>query len=314
MPPHLSRPILGALHTHVAGWAGFVAVVAQGWAGLNQTSGRRGPLSLRAPYIVHLIVHFMVHYMVGFMVRSMVHYTVHSAAALSAFRALPRLASPGHPHPHAHPPPSLPPQAPTPTRRLAARSDAGPPPHRQGRRGACGGPRRRRAARARVRRRRAREQTRRRRRVRLHPCAGARDHLCALSLHCASLHPLCALSAPSPAAPSTPPAQLPTHPPACPSPSPSPASSFLTLTPVHRRPARTPPAARTAAALQLPTRAAAVPAGGLRHRRARARGAHTDALSVHERGVSARTDRAALARADLLFEDGGRGLNRAWVT
>lgn len=37
----------GALHTHVAGWAGFVAVVAQGWAGLNQTSGRRGPLSLR---------------------------------------------------------------------------------------------------------------------------------------------------------------------------------------------------------------------------------------------------------------------------
>ena len=77
MPPHLSRPILGALHTHVAGWAGFVAVVAQGWAGLNQTSGRRGPLSLRAPYIVHLIVHFMVH--------SVVHYTVHSAATLTAF-------------------------------------------------------------------------------------------------------------------------------------------------------------------------------------------------------------------------------------
>ena len=42
------------------------------------------------------------------MVRSMVHYTVHSAAALSAFRALPRLASPGHPHTHAHPPPLTP--------------------------------------------------------------------------------------------------------------------------------------------------------------------------------------------------------------
>ena len=77
MPPHLSRPILGALHTHVAGWAGFVAVVAQGWAGLNQTSGRRGPLSLRALYIVQFIVHSILH--------PMVHYTVHSAATLAIF-------------------------------------------------------------------------------------------------------------------------------------------------------------------------------------------------------------------------------------
>ena len=129
----------------------------------------------------------------------------------------------------------------------------------------------------------------------------------ALEITCAP----CALFAPSlhSAAPCTPlPDRPPTHPPACSSPSPSPASSFLTLTPVCRRPARAPPAARTAAALQLPTRAAAVPAGGLRHRRARARGAHTNALSVHERSVPARADRAALARADLLFEDGGRGL------
>ena len=142
----------------------------------------------------------------------------------------------------------------------------------------------------------------------------------ALELTCAlcpliapSLRPPCALFALCRAAPSTPPARWPTLPPACPSPSPFPASSFLTLTPC-RRPACAPPAARTAATLQLPTRAAAVPAGGLRHRRARARGANTDALSVHERGVSARTDRAALARADLLFEDGGRGLNSLWVT
>lgn len=51
----LPGPTPGALHTHVAGWAEFVAVVAQGWGGLNQTSGRRGPLSLRAP--IHSAIH-----------------------------------------------------------------------------------------------------------------------------------------------------------------------------------------------------------------------------------------------------------------
>lgn len=37
----------GALHRHMHHWAGFVTVIAQGWAGLNATRGRKNRLSLR---------------------------------------------------------------------------------------------------------------------------------------------------------------------------------------------------------------------------------------------------------------------------